>query len=83
MDSEHQWTREELLRDVDRHGLTLREREIMTLRYGLLDGQSHIVEEVGHTLHITAERVRMIEERAWRKLNHGGLDGEAGAFVRR
>jgi RNA polymerase primary sigma factor len=80
MDTEHQWTREELRQAVER--LSVRERQVMTLRFGLLDGQNHTIEEVGHTLHVTSERVRRVEERAWHKLNQDGSDGEAGAFVR-
>jgi RNA polymerase primary sigma factor len=79
MDTEHEWTRQELRRAVER--LNVRERQVMTLRYGLLDGQDRPIEEVGHLLLITAERVRRVEERAWRKLKHDGSDGEAGAFV--
>jgi len=79
MDSEREWTRQELRRAIER--LSVRERQVMTLRFGLLDEQDHTIEEVGHLLHITAERVRQVEERAWRKLKHDGPDGEAGAFV--
>ena len=80
MDTEHQWTRDELRRSLGL--LTERERQVMTLRFGLLDEQDHTLEEVSHALHITRERVRQIEERAWRKLKDAGPDGEAGAFVK-
>jgi RNA polymerase primary sigma factor len=80
MDAEHQWTRDELRRAVER--LSVRERQVMTLRFGLLDEQDHTLEEVGHTLHVTPERVRQLEERAWRKLKQDGPDGEAGTFVK-
>jgi RNA polymerase primary sigma factor len=53
----------------------------MTLRFGLLDGQEHTLEEVGHLVQVTPERVRQLEERAWRKVRQDGPDGEAGTFV--
>lgn len=81
MDTEHQWTRDELRRSLEL--LTLRERQIITLRFGLLDGQKQTVEEVSRAMQITRERVRQLEARAWHKLNNGGDDGEAGAFVKR
>jgi RNA polymerase primary sigma factor len=80
MDKEHQWTRDELRRSMEL--LTERERQVMTLRFGLLDEQDHTLEEVGKTLKVTRERVRQIEERAWSKLKKAGPDGEAGAFIK-
>ncbi len=62
-----------LLRDeVNRalSSLTQREREVIQLRFGLLDDQDHTLEEVGRMLKVTRERVRQIEERAIRKLRH-------------
>ena len=50
--------------------LTLRERQVMELRFGLLDDHDHTLEEVGKKLKVTRERVRQIEERAIRKLRH-------------
>ncbi|MBO0789938.1 MAG: sigma-70 family RNA polymerase sigma factor [Ktedonobacteraceae bacterium] len=79
MDTEHEWTRQELRRAVER--LSVRERQVITLRCGLLDEQDHTLEEVSHLLQVTPERVHQLEERAWRKLKQDGLDGEAGAFV--
>ena len=81
MDNEHQWTREELRRGLDR--LTVRERQVMTLRFGLLDEQDHTIEEVGKALQVTRERVRQVEARAWRKLKNDDSDGQAGAFVKK
>jgi RNA polymerase primary sigma factor len=66
MDAEHEWTRDELRRMLER--LSERERQVMTLRFGLLDEQDHTAEEVSKTLGVTCERVRQLEERAWRKL---------------
>jgi RNA polymerase primary sigma factor len=62
-----------LLRDEVRrvlNNLTLRERQVIELRFGLVDDQDHTLEEVGRRLKVTRERVRQIEERAIRKLRH-------------
>jgi RNA polymerase primary sigma factor len=62
-----------LLRDEVRRvlsNLTLRERQVIELRFGLVDDQDHTLEEVGRRLKVTRERVRQIEERAIRKLRH-------------
>jgi RNA polymerase primary sigma factor len=50
--------------------LTTRERQVIELRFGLLDDHDHTLEEVGKKLKVTRERVRQIEERAIRKLRH-------------
>jgi RNA polymerase primary sigma factor len=63
--------------------LTYREREIIRLRYGLADGYSYTLEEVGKIFCVTRERVRQIESKAVRKLQQpfrsralvGFLDG--------
>ena len=63
--------------------LTYREREIIRLRYGLADGYSYTLEEVGKIFSVTRERVRQIESKAVRKLQQpfrsrslvGFLDG--------
>ena len=51
-------------------GLNYREREILRLRYGLADGYSYTLEEVGKIFSVTRERVRQIEAKAVRKLQH-------------
>jgi RNA polymerase primary sigma factor len=51
-------------------GLTEREREVLELRYGLLDGKDHTLEEVGQYFNVTRERIRQIEAKALRKLRH-------------
>ncbi|MCS7305905.1 MAG: sigma-70 family RNA polymerase sigma factor [Thermoguttaceae bacterium] len=51
-------------------GLTYREREILRLRYGLSDGYAYTLEEVGKIFSVTRERVRQIEAKAVRKLQH-------------
>ena len=48
--------------------LSYREREIIKLRYGLGDGYSYTLEEVGHIFKVTRERIRQIEAKAIRKL---------------
>src|SRR5690606_35006061 len=50
--------------------LTWREREIIKLRYGLGDGYTYTLEEVGRIFKVTRERVRQIEAKAVRKLQH-------------
>lgn len=66
-------TDQRLLRDEIRkvlNQLTLRERQVIELRFGLVDDHDHTLEEVGRKLRVTRERVRQIEERAIRKLRH-------------
>jgi RNA polymerase primary sigma factor len=50
--------------------LTWREREIIRLRYGLQDGYTYTLEEVGRIFKVTRERVRQIEAKAVKKLQH-------------
>ncbi|MCW5877242.1 MAG: sigma-70 family RNA polymerase sigma factor [Anaerolineales bacterium] len=50
--------------------LTDREREVLELRYGLVDGKDHTLEEVGQHFSVTRERIRQIEAKALRKLRH-------------
>mgnify|MGYP002512830601 CR=1 FL=1 len=52
--------------------LTLQEREqeVLELRFGLVDGTSHTLEEVGKEFGVTRERIRQIEAKAIRKLRH-------------
>ncbi len=50
--------------------LTFREREIIRLRYGLVDGYTYTLEEVGRIFKVTRERVRQIEAKAVAKLQH-------------
>ena len=63
----------EMLRDkIDQvlQTLTFREREIIKLRYGIGDGYTYTLEEVGKIFKVTRERVRQIEAKAVRKLQH-------------
>ncbi|MBV8695754.1 MAG: sigma-70 family RNA polymerase sigma factor [Chloroflexi bacterium] len=66
--TEQQLLREEIRKVLNQ--LTLRERQVIELRFGLLDDHDHTLEEVGRKLKVTRERVRQIEERAIRKLRH-------------
>ena len=66
--------------------LTYREREIIKLRYGIGDGYTYTLEEVGRIFKVTRERVRQVEAKAIRKLQHpvrarkleGFLPGDMG-----
>jgi RNA polymerase primary sigma factor len=50
--------------------LTPRERRVLQLRFGLEDGRSRTLEEVGREFNVTRERIRQIEAKALRKLRH-------------
>jgi len=50
--------------------LTPRESKVLELRFGLEDGRSRTLEEVGREFHVTRERIRQIEAKALRKLRH-------------
>ena len=50
--------------------LSERERQVLELRFGLLDGKDHTLEEVGLFFDVTRERIRQIESKALRKLRH-------------
>ena len=50
--------------------LTIREQEVLTLRFGLQDGYSRTLEEVGRKFNVTRERIRQIEAKALRKMRH-------------
>ncbi len=64
--TEHLLLKERVAGLLDR--LTERERAVMSLRYGLLDGRSRTLEEVGKEFQVTRERVRQIEAKALWKL---------------
>jgi len=50
--------------------LSDREQRVLTMRFGLKDGKSHTLEEVGREFNVTRERIRQIEAKALRKLRH-------------
>jgi RNA polymerase primary sigma factor len=52
------------------HTLTDREEKVLRLRFGLEDGRSRTLEEVGREFRVTRERIRQIEAKALRKLRH-------------
>lgn len=63
----------ELLREQMRDALEVlneRERQVLEMRFGLLDGQPRTLEEVGQAFQVTRERIRQIEAKALRKLRH-------------
>ena len=62
-------------------GLSYREREIIRLRFGLADGYSYTLEEVGTIFDVTRERVRQIEAKAVEKLRQPGSDVDLASFV--
>ncbi len=61
--------------------LSYREREIIKLRYGLGDGYSYTLEEVGHIFKVTRERIRQIEAKAVRKLQAPARSEELSGFI--
>jgi len=63
----------EMLRDQVQSALSdlsERERQVLELRFGLLDGKDHTLEEVSNYFNVTRERIRQIEAKALRKLRH-------------
>ncbi len=61
--------------------LTYREREIIKLRYGIGDGYTYTLEEVGRIFKVTRERVRQVEAKAIRKLQHPVRARKLAGFV--
>ncbi len=63
----------EMLRESIQNALAVlseRERQVLEMRFGLLDGKDHTLEEVGQYFNVTRERIRQIESKALRKLRH-------------
>lgn len=63
----------EMLREQVQNALTAlseRERQVLELRFGLIDGKDHTLEEVSRYFNVTRERIRQIEAKALRKLRH-------------
>ena len=61
--------------------LTYREREIIKLRYGIGDGYTYTLEEVGRIFKVTRERVRQVEAKAIRKLQHPVRSRKLAGFM--
>ncbi len=72
MSPEEYATNEILKEEIKNVLMTLQEREqeVLELRFGLIDGTSHTLEEVGKRFNVTRERIRQIEAKALRKLRH-------------
>lgn len=59
--------------------LTEKEKRVLLLRFGLLDGQGRTLQEVGDELHVTRERIRQIEAKSLKKLrNNRGIESLKG-----
>lgn len=67
---------EEMLADLND-----REREVLRLRFGLEDGHSHTLEDVGKRFGVTRERIRQIEAKALRKLRHPSRSRKLKEFL--
>jgi RNA polymerase primary sigma factor len=75
---------QEMLKDRIEHvlkTLTYREREIIKLRYGIGDGYTYTLEEVGRIFKVTRERVRQVEAKAVRKLQHPVRSRKLEGFI--
>ena len=75
---------QEMLRDrieVVLKTLSYREREIIRLRYGIGDGYTYTLEEVGRIFKVTRERVRQVEAKAVRKLQHPVRSRQLESFI--
>ena len=71
--SPEEYATNEILKEEIREVLSTlqeREQEVLELRFGLIDGTSHTLEEVGKKFNVTRERIRQIEAKALRKLRH-------------
>jgi RNA polymerase primary sigma factor len=74
----------QMLREQLQSALTAlsdREREVLELRFGLVDGRDHTLEEVSRFFDITRERVRQIEAKALRKLRHPSRSRELRDYL--
>jgi RNA polymerase primary sigma factor len=76
----HQDSLKDCINDV-LAALNYREREIIRLRYGLADGYAYTLEEVGKIFSVTRERVRQIEAKAVRKLQHPIRSRQLSGFI--
>ena len=75
----------EMLRESMKNALAVlseRERQVLELRFGLVDGKDHTLEEVGQYFNVTRERIRQIESKALRKLRHPTRSRHLRDFLR-
>lgn len=82
--SPDEYASKELLKDeIDSVLATLneRERKVLQLRFGLIDGRQRTLEEVGKEFNVTRERIRQIEAKALRKLKHPSKSKRLKDFV--
>lgn len=61
--------------------LNTREKRVIQLRFGLLDGQPHTLEEVGRVFGVTRERIRQIESKTLSKLRHPSRSGKLRDYI--
>ena len=61
--------------------LTVREKKVLQLRFGLEDGRPRTLEEVGQEFGVTRERIRQIEAKALRKLRHPSRSERLRSFL--
>jgi RNA polymerase primary sigma factor len=74
----------EMLREQVQSSLSLlseRERQVLELRFGLVDGKDHTLEEVSQFFNVTRERIRQIEAKALRKLRHPSHSSDLREFL--
>lgn len=71
--------REQIRASLDR--LSERERQVLELRFGLVDGRDHTLEEVSEYFNVTRERIRQIESKALRKLRHPSHSSDLREFL--
>ena len=79
------YTNNQLLKDEINavlQGLTEREEKVLRLRFGLLDGRTRTLEEVGKEFNVTRERIRQIEAKALRKLKNPNRCKRLRVFVK-
>jgi RNA polymerase primary sigma factor len=75
----HNMLKEHIFNVLD--GLPPREVRILQLRYGLIDGQSYTLEEVGRKMGVTRERVRQIEAQALSRLRHPAVQRKLREYL--
>ena len=78
-----QTTRDDLRKLLDQAlaSLAHREREVVRLRYGLVDGYCYTLEEIGRIFNVTRERIRQIEAKALTKLQYPARSRSLAAFM--